>query len=120
MINEFFRLLEGKFENKIQAFSHPSKYAFIRVTHINIGNGLFYGEQAYNYQLHKPYRQFVLQPKLEDNHIRIVSYNPKDPTLFVNFKNLDTLSLNDLEANPGCDIIMNQVGDSFKGGVDRM
>jgi CpeT protein len=117
MINEFFRLLEGKFENKIQAFSHPSKYAFIRVTHINIGNGLFYGEQAYNYQLHKPYRQFVLQPKLEDNQIRIVSYKLKDPSTFVNFKNIDTLSFNDLELNTGCDVIMKQVGDFFKGGL---
>ena len=117
MINEFFRLLEGRFENKVQAMSHPSKYAMIRVTHVNLGDGLIYGEQAYNYQLNKPYRQFVLQPKLEEDQIRILNYRLKDPSTFVNFKNLGTLSFNDIELNTGCDVIMKQVGDSFKGGL---
>jgi CpeT protein len=117
MINELFRLLEGKFENKKQAFSNPSKYAFIRVTHINIGNGLFYGEQAYNYNLRSPYRQFVLQPVQEDNQIRIYNYKLKDPKEFVNFKNLDVLTLDDVEFKEGCDIVLTQQGNSFKGGL---
>ena len=117
MIDEFFRLLEGKFENKIQAFSNPSKYSYIRVTHVNIGNGLFYGEQAYNYQLNKPYRQFVLQPVLEDDTIRIFNYKLKYPSDFVNFKNIDTINQRDLELKLGCDIVLKQYGRSFKGGL---
>jgi len=86
MIKEFFRLIEGKFENKIQAFSNPSKYAFIRVTHVNLGDGLIYGEQAYNYQLNKPYRQFVLEPKEENGQIHIYNYELIDKENYSGFK----------------------------------
>lgn len=117
MIDYLFRLLEGKFENQYQAFSCPSKYAYIRVSHINMGNGLFYGEQAYNYDLKTPYRQFVLQPIQENNLIRIINYKLKDAEEFVNFKNLYTISHKDLELKPGCDIILTQEGETFKGGL---
>jgi CpeT protein len=117
MINDFYRLIEGKFENQFQAFSNPSKYAYIRITHLNIGNGLIYGQQSYYYDLDRPYRQFVLQPKQEDDKIRILNYKIKCPSIFVNFRNLDTLSLNDIELNPGCDVILEKDSDTFKGGL---
>jgi CpeT protein len=117
MIKEFCRLLEGKFENKIQAFSHPSKYAFIRVTHVLLGDGLFYGEQAYNYQLNKPYRQFVLEPILEGNHIRIYNYEIDDKQNYVNFQNLDQIDRSVLKLRSGCDVVVEQFDDSFKGSL---
>ena len=117
MIEYFFKLVEGKFENQYQAFSHPSKYAHITITHINIGNGLIYGEQAYNYDLKIPYRQFVIEPIEENNSIRILNYKLKTPEEFVNFKNLYTISRKDLELKPGCDIILTQEDEIFKGGL---
>lgn len=117
MIEYFNELIVGAFENKIQAFSHPSKYAFIRVTHKDIGKGLFYGEQAYNYQLNKPYRQFVLEPIEEDDQIRILNYEILDKQMYVNFKNLNTLNRSKLVLRPGCDVILKQNGNSFVGGL---
>jgi len=117
MIEYLFKLLEGKFENQYQAFSHPSKYAYIRVTHINIGNGLLYGEQAYNYDLNTPYRQFILEPIQENDFVRIINYKLKTPEEFINFKNLYTIGRKDLELKSGCDIILKQNGDIFQGGL---
>lgn len=118
MIKEFFRLIEGKFENKIQAMSYPSQYAMIRVTHANIGNGLIYGEQAYNYQLDKPYRQFVLEPIEEQNQIRIYNYEISDKENYTGLKRLDEIDRDGLKLKPGCDVIVRQEGDSFVGGIN--
>jgi len=117
MIEYFNELIVGAFENKIQAFSHPSKYAFIRVTHRDVGNGLFYGEQAYNYQLNKPYRQFVLEPIEEDGKIRIINYEILDQHLYVNFKNLNTLNKSKLKIRSGCDVFLELKENSFVGGL---
>lgn len=117
MINEFFRLIEGKFENKIQAFSHPSRYAFIRVTHVNLGNGLIYGEQAYNYQLHKPYRQFVLKPLEENGKIHIYNYELIDKENYTGLKRLDEIDHDVIKLKKGCDVFMTQHNQSFVGGI---
>lgn len=117
MIEEFYKLLEGKFENRDQAFTNPSKYAYIRVTHTSIGDGLFYGEQAYNYQLSKPYRQFVLEPTLSDSGIKILNYEVLNKEKFVNFKNLDKLNRDVLKLRSGCDVNLVKDGPTFKGGL---
>ena len=59
-MSRFIELLEGTFANKRQAQSHPTRYAHIRVSHRLIGENRIYGEQAYNYLLNRPYRQFVI------------------------------------------------------------
>lgn len=117
MINEFFRLMEGKFENKIQAMTYPSKYAMIRVTQVNLGNGLIYGEQAYNYQLNTPYRQFVLNPIEKNDQIRIYNYELIDKENYTGFKRLDKIDHDVLKLKSGCDVFMTQKGQSFVGGV---
>lgn len=117
MIKDFFRLIEGKFENKIQAFSYPSRYAFIRITHANLGNGLIYGEQAYNYQLNKPYRQFVLKPLEENGQIHIYNYELIDKENYVGLKNLDKIDHDVIKLKKGCDVYMTQQGNSFVGGI---
>ena len=61
MINDFKSIILGTFDNKRQAYSNPSLYAHIRLTHKEINEKFLYGEQAYTYQLDKPYRQFVLE-----------------------------------------------------------
>ena len=63
-MNEFLSLLEGVFSNKTQAQCHPTRYAHIWVTYKKISENRYYGEQAYNYQLHAPYRTFAVKPVL--------------------------------------------------------
>jgi len=117
MIKDFFRLIEGRFENKIQAMTYPSRYAMIRVTHVNLGGGLIYGEQAYNYQLNKPYRQFVLEPVQEENQIRIYNYEILDKQIYLGFKHLDKIDKDVLKLKPGCDVVVSRQGQSFVGGI---
>jgi CpeT protein len=117
MIEKFKELLVGKFDNKRQAFSFPSKFAFIRITHIDIGNNLYYGEQAYNHQLHSPYRQFVLEPIQEENQIRIINYELLDKDQFKNCQNLDKIDRSMLKLKSGCDVVVTKDGNSFKGGL---
>jgi len=117
MIKEFFRLIEGKFENKIQAMSYPSQYAMIRVTHVNLGGGLIYGEQAYNYQLDKPYRQFVLEPIEEQDQIRIYNYELINKENYTGLKKLDEIDRSILKLKPGCDVVVKQHNNSFIGGI---
>ena len=59
-MSQFIDFLVGTFANKVQAQSHPTRYAHIRVSHRLIGENRIYGEQAYNYLLNRPYRQFVI------------------------------------------------------------
>ena len=117
MIEIFKDYLSGIFDNKRQAFSNPSKYAHIRITHIDIGDGLYYGEQAYNYQLALPYRQFVLEPTLDDDKILVINYEIFDKHLYRNGKNLENLTRDSLTRKTGCDTIFEYTHDKFIGGT---
>jgi len=117
MIDYFDELIVGSFENKIQAFSHPSKWAFIRITHKRLLNGLYYGEQAYNYQLNRPYRQFVLEPIVEHGKIRIINHDVADKQIFINGRDLNQLTRARMRKREGCDVILERVGDDFVGGL---
>jgi CpeT protein len=117
MIELFKQYLSGKFSNKIQAFSYPSRYAHINITHIDIGDGLYYGEQAYNYQPGLPYRQFVLEPILSNNKITVLNYEILDKQNYRNGKNLELLTRNQLTKKEGCDTIFEYVNESFIGGT---
>lgn len=122
MIDEFNLLLEGKFENKRQAFRNPSRFAYIRVTHVSIGDGLFYGEQAYNHNLRSPYRQFVLEPveitsDLVDA-IQLNNYELLNPENHKGFKDLDNITRDMLKLKPGCAVVMTKVKNNhFAGGI---
>lgn len=118
MIEEILRLLEGQFENRTQALSNPSKFAYIRVTHVPIGNGRLYGEQAYNYKLQEPYRQFVIEPVLEGDKIRILNYEIENKENFVGFKNLDQIKNHMLALRNGCSLLVEKKGDSFEGDIE--
>lgn len=118
MIEKFKSYLVGKFENKKQAFKNPSKFAYIRITHVDIGDGLFYGEQAYNYNLRSPYRQFVLEPIEEGDKIRILNYEILDKNKFKNCQDLDKLDRSMLKLKDGCDVVVELVNKvAFKGGI---
>ena len=91
MIEELSKLLEGQFDNRTQALSNPSRFAYIRVTHIALGNGKLYGEQAYNYKLDKPYRQFVIEPVMNGDRIEILNFEIENKEQFIGGKNLDKI-----------------------------
>jgi len=119
MIEEkVLKLLEGQFDNRIQALSNPSRFAYIRVTHTSIGNGKLYGEQAYNYKLDKPYRQFVLEIVQESNCIRVVNYEVLNKSKYLGFKNLDQFDESEVRVNSGCDLIFkSNTPNLFVGGT---
>ena len=112
MIDKFYEWFEGTFENKIQAFSFPGRFAMVRVIHKRIGD-FFYGEQAYNYQLHAPYRTFVVKPVVEGDFVRIQNYSFQK-NLYKGFHNLDSLE-GDLTHKPECDSIVKFDGKEFRG-----
>ena len=58
MIEKFNDWFEGTWENKVQAFSQPSKFAMVRLIHKKVPGTdyMYYGEQAYNFSLSRPYR----------------------------------------------------------------
>ncbi len=114
MINKFNEWFEGTFENKIQAFSFPAKFAMVRLIHRKVGN-FWYGEQAYNYQLHAPYRTFIIEPMEENGRIRIRNYH-FDRNKHLGFKNLESIE-DDLTHKTGCDSILEYDGRKFTGGV---
>ena len=105
-MNTFLELLEGTFANKRQAQSHPTRYAHIRVVHKRISENRIYGEQAYNYQLNRPYRQFVIEVVDEGDQYRLKNYEVDNALFFAGCKNLDELTENLLTYREGCDIIM--------------
>ena len=70
-MSQFIDFLVGTFANKVQAQSHPTRYAHIRVSHRLIGENRIYGEQAYNYLLNRPYRQFVIDVVQEKEEYRL-------------------------------------------------
>ena len=117
-MNQFLDLLVGTFANKRQAQSHPTRYAHIRVSHRLIGENRIYGEQAYNYSLNRPYRQFVIDVVSEEGQFRLKNYEIKDPKRFIGCKNLDQISNNILTLREGCDIIMKQTSPGmYEGGT---
>ena len=119
MIDRFRSLLSGTFDNKRQAYSNPTLYAHIRVTHKDIGSGLFYGEQAYTYELNKPYRQFVLEPVQEGSFIKVINYELKNKSRYIGYKNLDEITRDDLIKKDGCELLFHEPGakNIFNGGT---
>lgn len=117
-MNTFLELLEGTFSNKRQAQGHPTRFAHIRVKHVRIDGNKFYGEQAYNYLLNRPYRQFVIDVVEDGDEIRLKNYEIKDASQFVGGNNLDKLTADLLTYREGCDIIMKQTSPkAFRGGT---
>ena len=117
-MNQFLELLEGTFANKLQAQSHPTRYAHIRVSHRKISDNRFYGEQAYNYQLNMPYRQFVIEVVAEKGQFRLKNYEIEGANKFTGYKNLEEITDDILTYREGCDIIMTQTGhDKYEGGT---
>ena len=101
MIDIFYDYYLGKFSNKMQAFSHPSKYAMIELTHELDENGYIRGKQAYYHSKNVPYREFFLKVELFDNNLKLCKFD----------KNL--------QPKPECDMLVLFKNGVFTGGVSN-
>lgn len=115
MIDQFKEFLLGSFNNRTQAFSFPSQYSQISLKHVLLDNGLIYGEQWYSVRKEPPYRQFVLDPHLEDDKIIVTSYKVKNKDNYLYFNNLDQLTESEIIKNEGCDNVFVKRDDVFYG-----
>ena len=121
------RWMAADFSNQPQAFENPPFFAHIQVCMRPLPKGFLSGvslylEQAYHFQLNKPYRVRVLHFIQRENDVLLENYKVKDEEKFYGASRdrtiLATLTPNDLETMDGCDILINQEGDSFRGKVE--
>ncbi len=97
MIEEFFDYFEGKFNNCMQAMSHPTKFAMIELIHEKIDNNRFRCIQQY-YVDKVSYRNTIIEVISQDSRL-----------ILKNYKNEGLTYLD------GCDIIMEKQGSEFIG-----
>ncbi|MFN6525307.1 chromophore lyase CpcT/CpeT [Nostoc sp. ChiSLP03a] len=121
------RWMAADFSNQEQAFENPPFYAHIRVCIRPLPLELFSGvslflEQAYDFALNQPYRMRVMKLIPAANHIAIEHYTVKQEEKFYGAsrepERLKELSLDQLEKMPGCNMIVEWTGKSFKGRVE--
>ncbi|MDX2097595.1 MAG: chromophore lyase CpcT/CpeT [Leptolyngbyaceae cyanobacterium bins.59] len=121
------RWMAADFSNQAQAFENPPFFAHIRVCMrplpLDLLSGVsFLVEQAYDYILNDPYRVRVLKLIPKGDHIAIENYTLKDEKPFYGAsrdrQRLALLTADQLEKLPGCDMITEWTGHSFKGHVE--
>jgi hypothetical protein len=126
-ITTLARWLAADFSNQAQAFENPPFFAHIRVfmrpLPLELLSGVsFLVEQAYDYLLNSPYRVRVLKLLVNGDRIEIENYNLKNPESFYgatrDLTKLSTLKAEDLEKLPGCNMVVEWTGHSFKGEVE--
>lgn len=121
------RWMAADFSNQEQAIENPPFYAHIRVCMRPLPYELLSGvslflEQAYDYMLKSPYRLRVLKFLPQGDHILLQNYMVHDEANFYgaarNLDLLQTLEAKQIEKLPGCDMIVEWTGQSFKGRVE--
>ena len=121
------RWMAADFSNQEQAFENPPFFAHIRVCMrplpAQILSGVsFYVEQAYDYILNNPYRVRVLNLMEANSRIEIENYTIKEEKQFYGAsrepQRLQSLSSDRLEKLPGCNMVVEWTGHSFKGKVE--
>lgn len=121
------RWMAADFSNQEQAFENPPFFAHIRVCMRPLNLGLlsgvsFYVEQAYDYMLNNPYRVRVLKLIDTSDRIEIENYVIKQEEQFYGAARephrLQALVPEQLEKLPGCNMIVEWTGSSFKGHVE--
>ena len=121
------RWMAADFSNQQQAFDNPPFFAHIRVCMrpltLDLLDGVsFYVEQAYDYILNSPYRVRVLKLVVNGDRIEIENYKVKQQEQYYGASRqphrLQTLSAEGLEKLPGCNMVVEWTGSSFKGVVE--
>lgn len=125
-IKSLARWMAADFSNQEQAFENPPLYAHIRVCMRPLPSELLGGvslflEQAYDIMLGEPYRLRVLKFVEAGDRIELENYKVTDQEQFYGAARdrakLATLTAESLEKLPGCDMIVDWTGESFKGYV---
>ncbi|MFE1745358.1 chromophore lyase CpcT/CpeT [Coleofasciculus sp. H7-2] len=120
------RWMAADFSNQAQAFENPPLFAHIRVfmrpLPLELLSGVsFLVEQAYDYMINDPYRVRVLKLITSGDRIEIENYTVKQEEQFYgasrDLNRLQTLKADQLEKLPGCNMIVEWTGHSFKGSV---
>jgi CpeT/CpcT family (DUF1001) len=121
------RWMAGDFSNQAQAFENPPFFAHIRVCMRPLpyalmdGVGLFL-EQAYDFQLHNPYRLRVLKFAIVNDKIEIEHYTIKPEAEFHGAARkpelLQQLTREHMIKMSGCTMITDWTGSTFKGYVE--
>ena len=76
MMNEFLRCLTGKWSNKTQAMSNPTKYAWILISWTPVGDGKYLTKQWYHYAGETdPYREKLYSFKEDESTITMMNWN---------------------------------------------
>ncbi|MBD2001230.1 chromophore lyase CpcT/CpeT [Leptolyngbya sp. FACHB-541] len=121
------RWMAADFSNQAQAFENPPFFAHIRVCMrplpLEFLSGVsFFVEQAYDYMLNDPYRLRVLKLLVQGDRIEVENYTVHDEQDFYgasrDLKRLQQISPDRLEKLPGCNMIVDWTGHSFKGHVE--
>jgi CpeT/CpcT family (DUF1001) len=119
--------MAGDFSNQAQAFENPPFFAHIRVCMRPLpyalmdGVGLFL-EQAYDFQLHNPYRLRVLKFVIVNDKIEIEHYTIEPEADFHGAARkpelLQQLTRDKIIKMSGCTMITDWTGSTFKGYVE--
>lgn len=121
------RWMAADFSNQEQAFENPPFFAHIRVCMRPLPSEFLSGfsflvEQAYDYMLNNPYRVRVLNLIAAGDRIEIENYYIKQEEQFYgasrDLQRLQALNSDSLEKLPGCNMIVEWTGHSFKGRVE--
>ena len=119
--------MAADFSNQAQAIENPPFFAHIQVCMRPLPRGFQAGislflEQAYFFQLNKPYRVRVLHFIQRENDVLLENYRVKDQETFYgaarDLSKLARLTPDDLEPMGGCDILVEWTGNSFSGKVE--
>lgn len=126
-IETLARWMAADFSNQEQAFENPPFFAHIRVCMrplpIDFLSGVsFFVEQAYDYMLNDPYRVRILKLIEKGDRIEIENYVIQNEQPFYgasrDLHRLQTLTADQVEKLPGCNMLVEWTGHSFKGYVE--
>ena len=119
--------MAADFSNQEQAIENPPFFAHIRVCMRPLPTGFqsgisLYLEQAYHFQIDKPYRVRVLHFIQRETDVLLENYRVADEEKFYGAarapSKLATLSASDLEPMGGCDMFVRWENNSFIGEVE--
>jgi len=125
-VSTLLKWMAADFSNQAQAIENPPFFAHIRVCMRPLPSGFLSGsslylEQAYDFMLGQPYRVRVLHFLPQADHILLENYSFKEQDTVIGAarkpEKLTTLTADQLEKMPGCDMTVCWTGHSFVGKV---
>ncbi|NEP16596.1 MAG: chorismate-binding protein [Leptolyngbya sp. SIO4C1] len=119
--------MAGDFSNRRQSDAAPSRFAHIRIFFRPLPPGFFsgigfYSEQAYDYDLWRPYRQGIHQLIDRGDHIYIENYGLQDALMYAgaghNQSILRSIPSDRTVRRDGCAMVFRREGSKFIGSVE--